>query len=58
MHSYPKYEKYAQPTRWRAIAITAIGLPIGLFAGYVVLLVVPEVLRVVVPAVVEAVVSR
>ncbi len=43
------------PNRSKAIAITAVSLPIGLFAAYIAYLVVPEVVRVVVPVVVESV---
>jgi len=42
-------------SRSRAIAISAIALPFAIFAAYVAYLVVPEVLRVVVPAVVRSV---
>jgi hypothetical protein len=41
-----------------AIAISALSLPIGLFAAYVAYLVVPEILRVVVPAVVESTLTQ
>jgi hypothetical protein len=44
--------------RSRIILVSAFGLPIGAFAAYVAWLVVPEVLRVVVPAVVQTVASR
>ena len=49
---------YSYVSRSRAIAISLIFLPFGLFAAYVACLVVPEVLRVVVPAVVRAVVAE
>ncbi|HXR39983.1 MAG TPA: hypothetical protein VN776_12845 [Terracidiphilus sp.] len=42
----------------RAIAISALSLPIGLFAAYVAYLIVPEVVRVVVPTVVQSIVTR
>lgn len=42
----------------RAIAISALALPIGAFAAYVAYLIVPEVLRVVVPAVVQSVLTQ
>jgi hypothetical protein len=42
----------------RRIAISALALPIGAFAAYVTYLVVPEVLRVAVPAVVRSVVTQ
>jgi hypothetical protein len=42
----------------RSVVILAVGLPIGLFAGYIVYLVVPEILRVVVPTVVESVLTK
>jgi hypothetical protein len=42
----------------KAIVISAFSLPIGLFAAYVAYLVVPEVLRVVVPTVVECVLTQ
>jgi hypothetical protein len=48
---------YNYPRRFHVILISAISLPIGLFAAYIAYLVVPEVLRVVVPAVVESVVG-
>ena len=44
--------------RFRILLATALGLPIGAFAAYVAWLVVPEVLRVVVPSVVESVVAK
>jgi len=44
--------------RSRALAISAIGVPFGLFAAYIAYLVVPEIVRVVVPAVVDAVATR
>ena len=44
--------------RFRILLASAFGLPIGAFAAYVSWLVVPEVLRVVVPAVVQTVASR
>jgi hypothetical protein len=47
-----------QHARARAVAISAVAAPFGLFAVYIAYLVVPEVLRVVVPAVVEAVTTR
>jgi hypothetical protein len=40
------------------IAFSALSLPIGLFAAYVAYLVVPEVLRIVVPTVVESVLTK
>ena len=46
------------PNRSRTIAICAASLPVGLFAAYVAYLVVPEVVRVVVPAVVEKVLTQ
>lgn len=46
---------YADAHRGRQIAIWLIAAPIGLFAAYVAWLVVPEVLQIVVPAVVRAV---
>jgi len=45
-------------SRSRAIAIYAMALPIGAFAAYVAYLVVPEVLRVVIPAVVMSVTTK
>ena len=42
----------------RAIVISAFALPIGLFAGYIAYLVVPEILRVVVPSVVQSVLTQ
>ncbi len=42
----------------RTIAISAMALPIGAFAAYVAYLVIPEVLRVVVPVVVQSVVTQ
>jgi hypothetical protein len=42
----------------RAITISAFALPVGAFAAYVAYLVVPEILRVVVPAVVESVTTK
>ncbi len=44
--------------RSRAIAISALALPIAVFASYVAYLVVPEVLRVVVPTVVQNVLTQ
>jgi hypothetical protein len=44
--------------RFGIFLATAFGLPIGVFAAYVAWLVVPEVLRVVVPSVMESVVAR
>ena len=44
--------------RTRAVAVAAMALPLGLFAIYVAYLVIPEVLRVVVPAVVQTVAAR
>jgi hypothetical protein len=41
----------------RSIAITAAALPIGVFAAYIAYLVVPEIVRVVVPTVVQSVVG-
>jgi hypothetical protein len=48
---------YAQSVNPRMIAILALGLPVGLFAAYIAYLVVPEIVRVVVPVVVENVVG-
>lgn len=45
-------------SRSQVLAVSAISLPIGVFAAYVVYLVVPEVLRVVIPAVVQTVAAR
>ena len=45
-------------SRSRAIAVYAMALPIGAFAAYVAYLVVPVVLRVVVPAVVMSLTTR
>ena len=42
----------------RVIGISVVALPIGLFAAYIAYLVVPEVLRLVVPAVVESVLTQ
>jgi hypothetical protein len=42
----------------RAIAISVVALPMGLFAGYIAYLVVPEILRVVVPTVVRSVLTQ
>jgi hypothetical protein len=44
--------------RSKAIAISIASLPIGLFAAYVAYLIVPEVLRIVVPTVVESVLTK
>jgi hypothetical protein len=44
--------------RFRILVASAFGLPIGIFAAYVAWLVVPEVLRVVVPSVVRSVVTQ
>jgi hypothetical protein len=44
--------------RSRILVASAFGLPIGIFAAYVAWLVVPEVLRVVVPSVVRSVVTQ
>jgi hypothetical protein len=44
--------------RSQTIAITAIALPIGVFAAYLALLIVPQVVRVVVPAVVQQVIEQ
>jgi len=38
--------------------ILALALPIGLFAGYIAYLIVPEILRVVVPSVVQSVLTQ
>lgn len=46
---------YADARSGKRVAIWAIAVPIGLFAGYVAYQVVPEVLRIVVPDVVRAV---
>jgi len=45
-------------SRKTSIAISVLSLPIGLFAAYVAYLIVPEVLRVVVPTVVESVLTK
>jgi hypothetical protein len=45
-------------SRSQVITISAVALPIGLFAAYVAYLIVPEILRVVVPTVVESVLTR
>jgi hypothetical protein len=45
-------------SRSQAVAVTAISAPIGLFVAYIAYLVIPEVLRVVVPAVVQTVAAR
>ncbi|MGA2046725.1 MAG: hypothetical protein ABSG96_03490 [Terracidiphilus sp.] len=45
-------------SRSRVIAISALALPIGLFAAYIAYLVVPAILRVVVPTVVESVLTQ
>jgi len=45
-------------SRSQTIAISAMALPIAVFAAYVAYLVVPEVLRAVVPAVVQTVVGQ
>ncbi|MGA2561486.1 MAG: hypothetical protein ABSF17_17570 [Terracidiphilus sp.] len=45
-------------TQPRTLALVALSLPIGLFTAYLVYLVVPEILRVVVPAVVQTVAAR
>ena len=42
-------------TRTQAIVLTAISLPFGVFAGYIAWLVIPQIVRVVVPTVVRAV---
>jgi hypothetical protein len=44
--------------RPKAIGIAALALPVGAFAAYVVYLVVPEILRVVVPAVVVSLTTQ
>ena len=44
---------YSYPHRPRATTIAVISLPFALFAAYIAYLVVPEILKVVVPAVVE-----
>jgi hypothetical protein len=44
--------------RFRTFLISAFTLPIGVFAVYVAYLVVPEVLRVVVPSVVQSVATQ
>lgn len=46
---------YASANRGRTIAVWTFAVPLGLFAGYVAWIVVPEVLRIVVPTVVRAV---
>jgi hypothetical protein len=46
------------PRRTKGSAVVAMALPLGLFAIYVAYLVIPEVLRVVVPAVVQTVAAR
>jgi hypothetical protein len=45
-------------SRPRTIAVAALSIPIGVFAAYVAYLVVPEILRVVIPAVVQTVAAR
>jgi hypothetical protein len=44
--------------RSQAIAVTAISAPIGLFVAYIAYAVIPEVLRVVVPAVTQMAAAR
>ena len=44
--------------RSRAIGIAALALPVGVFAAYAVYLIVPEILRVVVPAVVVSLTTQ
>jgi hypothetical protein len=44
--------------RFRTFLISAFTVPIGVFAAYVAWLVVPEVLRVVVPSVMQSVVAQ
>jgi len=58
MQSYPVPPRSAQPARARAIALSVVSVPFALFAAYVAWLVVPQVLQVVIPAVVRAVVSQ
>ena len=48
----------AQLNRSKSIAVIAIALPIGVFAAYLACLIVPRVVRVVVPAVVQQVVTQ
>jgi hypothetical protein len=48
----------AQLKRSKPIAIIVVAIPIGVFAAYFAFLIVPEVVRVVVPAVVRQVVER
>ena len=48
---------FTRPSHLRTIGISAIALPIGMFAGYIAYLVVPVIVSVVVPAVVQAVVG-
>lgn len=45
-------------SRSRTLAVMALSAPIGLFTAYIVYLVIPEILRVVVPAVVQTVAAR
>jgi len=47
-----------QRNRFKTFLISAFAVPIGAFAAYVAYLVVPEVLRVVVPSVVQSVVTQ
>jgi hypothetical protein len=49
---------HVNPGHARAFTLAAIFLPIGLFAAYVTYLVVPEVVRVVVPTVVQSLVAE
>ncbi len=49
---------YASASHGRTIAIFATAVPFGHFAAYIAWLVVPEVLRIVVPAVVRAVTTN
>lgn len=48
----------ARLKRSQAIAITAVALPIGMIAAYLAFLIVPQVVRAVVPAVVQQVVEQ
>jgi hypothetical protein len=48
----------ARLRRSQAIAITAVAVPIGMIAAYLTFLIVPQVVRAVVPAVVQQVVEQ
>lgn len=48
----------ARLKRSQAIAITAVAVPIGMIAAYLTFLIVPQVVRAVVPAVVQQVVEQ